>query len=72
MEQVEENVSRYMEELDRADPQPALVPRSRVQHIKENIASPKDQSEGFNELNKQLRETLDQQILLVVVRRHIR
>ncbi|MDB5761626.1 MAG: transposase domain protein, partial [Herminiimonas sp.] len=53
-----------MEELDRADRQPALVTKSRVKHIKEKIDSLKRQIEGFNELNKRLQATPDQQISL--------
>jgi hypothetical protein len=53
-----------MEELDRADRQPALVPDSRVNHVEEKIASLKRQIEGFNELNKRLQATPDQQISL--------
>jgi transposase len=64
IEQLEENISRYMEELDRADRQPALVPDSRVNHVEEKIASLKRQIEGFNELNKRLQATPDQQISL--------
>jgi transposase len=39
IEQVEESIARYMEELDRADRQPEFSTRLRVAHIKEKIAS---------------------------------
>lgn len=62
IEQVEENIARYMEELDRADRQPELTARSRVKHIKDKIAAFKRQIEEFNALGRQLQETPDQQI----------
>jgi transposase len=64
IDQLEENIAQYMEELDRSDRQPALVTKSRVTHIKEKIASLKSQIDGFNELNKQLQEAPDRQISL--------
>jgi len=64
IEQVEESIGRYLEELERADRQPGLVSKVRVEHIKEKIASFKRQIEEFNELGKQLQETPDKQISL--------
>jgi hypothetical protein len=62
IEQVEESIARYMEELDRADRQPELTTKMRVQHIKEKIASFEQQIEDFNALEKQLQQVPDQQI----------
>jgi len=64
IEQLEEGIARYMEELDRADREPALVPETRVLNIKEKIAALKGQIEGLGELDKKLKETPDQQISL--------
>jgi len=64
IQQVEESIARYLEELDRADRQPKLVPKARVDHIKEKIASLRNQIKGFNELGKQLHQAPDQQISL--------
>lgn len=64
IEQLEANIARYLEELDRADRQPELVPEARVSHLQEKIASLKKQIEGFNEINKQLQQTPDKQISL--------
>jgi transposase len=64
IEQLEESISRYMEELDRADRQPALITKPRIEHVKEKIESLKRQIEGFNELNKKLQATPDQQLSL--------
>jgi transposase len=62
IEQVEENIARYMEELDRADRQPELTTRSRIQHINDKIAAFKRQIQKFNALSRQLQVTPDQQI----------
>jgi len=64
IEQLEANIARYLEELDRADRQPELVPEARVSHLKEKIASIKKQIAGFNKINKQLQQTPDKQISL--------
>ena len=64
IEQLEANIARYLEELDRADCQPELVPDTRVSHLKEKIVSIKSQIADFNEINKQLQQTPDKQISL--------
>lgn len=64
IEQLEEGIKRYMEELDRADREPSLVTESRVHRIKEKIAAIKQQIEGLGELDKKLKATPDQQISL--------
>ena len=64
IEQLEANIARYLEELDRADRQPELVPDARVSHLKEKIASIKNQIEKFNEINTQLQQTPGKQISL--------
>ena len=64
IEQLEANIARYLEELDRADRQPELVPDARVLHLEEKIASIKSQIANFNEINKQLQQTPDKQISL--------
>jgi len=64
IEQLEQGISRYMEELDRADREPVLVPETRVLHIKEKIATLKEQIKGLGELDKKVKEAPDQQISL--------
>lgn len=64
IEQLESNIARYLEELDRADRQPEMVSVARVKHIGEKIASLKEQIANFNRLNEQLQKTSDQQISL--------
>ena len=43
MQQLEESIARYLNDLDRADRQPTLVPPDRVAHLKEKIARVKEQ-----------------------------
>src|SRR5471030_1691483 len=64
VEQIEESIKRYMDELDRADRDPALVPTTRVTRIKEKIAGLKEQIESLGELDKKLKRAPDQQISL--------
>ena len=62
IEQVEQSIARYMEELDRTDRQPEFSIRLRVAHIKEKIASLQRQIDEFNALGQQLQQVPDQQI----------
>jgi transposase len=62
IEQVEESIARYMDELERADRQPELTVKSRVEHIKQKIASFKRQIADFNALAEKLQNLPDQQI----------
>ncbi len=64
IEQLEQGISRYMEELDRADREPALIPAPRIKRIKEKIEVLKRQIEDLNALNKHLQEAPDRQISL--------
>lgn len=43
IEQLEQSVARYMDELDRADREPAGVPEGRVAHLKEKIQKVREQ-----------------------------
>ena len=62
IEQVEDSIARYMDELERADRQPDLAVKSRVEHIKQKIDSFKRQIVEFNVLGEQLQNVPDQQI----------
>jgi transposase len=62
IEQVEESIARYLEELERADRQPELTTKPRIEHIKQKIASFKRQIEEFNSLAERLQNTPDQQL----------
>ncbi len=41
-QQLEESIARYLNELDRADREPASVPQARVSRLKEKMAAVKD------------------------------
>jgi len=43
MQQLEESIARYLNDLDRADREPASVPAARVSQLKEKIATVKEQ-----------------------------
>jgi transposase len=62
IEQVEESIARYMEEVDRADRQPELTTHHGMNISRKKIASFKRQIEAFNKVAEQLRMLPDQQI----------
>ena len=64
MQQLEESVARYLNDLDRADREPASVPAARVSHLKEKIATVKEQVQRLRGIAKQLQDAPDQQVSL--------
>ena len=62
MVQLEQNVARYLEELDRADRQPSVVPASRISDLKGKLARVKDQMRKFEQIGEQMEQAPDQQI----------
>jgi transposase len=64
MAQLEESVSRYLAELDRADRSPEAVTEGRVSLLKEKISRIKAQMQRLDEIGRQMRDTPDQQISL--------
>ena len=64
MEQLEQSVERYLTELDRADRDPSLVPAARVEHLKEKLATVKEQMERLREVERRLKEAPDEQVSL--------
>jgi transposase len=62
--QLEESVSRYLAELDRADRSPEAVTEGRVSLLKEKISRIKAQMQRLDEIGRQMRDTPDQQISL--------
>jgi transposase len=64
MQQLEESIARYLNDLDRADREPSLVPADRVSHLKEKIAAVKEQVRKLRRIEKQLQEAPDQQVSL--------
>jgi transposase len=64
MQQLEESIARYLNDLDRADREPASVSAARVSQLKEKIAPVKEQVRKLRRIEQQLQETPDQQISL--------
>ena len=64
MQQLEESIARYLNDLDRADREPASVPAARVSQLKEKIATVKEQVRKLRRIEPQLQETPDQQVSL--------
>jgi transposase len=64
MQQLEDSIARYLNDLDRADREPASVPAARVSQLKEKIATVKEQVRKLRCIEQQLHETPDQQISL--------
>jgi transposase len=64
VQQLEESIGRYMNDLDRADREPATVPAARVSQLKEKIAAVTAQVRKLREIERQLLQTPDQQVSL--------
>src|SRR6202795_3758188 len=64
MAQLEESISRYLAELDRADREPTLVTEGRVSRLKEKVATVKAHMEHLKQIGQQLRAAPDGQISL--------
>ena len=63
-QQLEESVARYLAELDRADRDPALLPEGRAPHLKDKMATLREQMEKLDAIEKQLEAAPDHQISL--------
>jgi hypothetical protein len=64
MAQLEESISRYLAELDRADREPTLVTEGRVSRLKEKFATVKAHLEHLKQIGQQLRAAPDGQVSL--------
>jgi transposase len=64
MQQLEESIARYLNDLDRADREPASVPAARVSQLKEKIATVKEQVRKLRRIEQQLAAAPDQQVSL--------
>src|SRR5215510_2263361 len=58
-EQLEASIARYLDELDRADRDPTLVPASRVAQLKEKIASVRAHVRKLGKISKLVRNVAD-------------
>jgi len=64
MQQLEQNIGRYLAELDRADRDPTLVLPERATRLKEKIAKIKEQMHGLAKVEQQLQASQERQISL--------
>ena len=64
MEQLEQSVGRYLDELDRADREPAAVSEGRVSRLKEKITRIKDRMQRLSQIGVQIQTAPDRQISL--------
>ena len=64
MAQIEESISRYLTELDRADREPTLVGEARVSQLKEKMEAAKAHVQKLREIGDQLQKIPDKQISL--------
>jgi transposase len=64
LKQLEDSVSRYLVELDRADRAPSLVPEERVAHIHRKIRTLKRQMQELREVEARLQAAPDKQVSL--------
>jgi hypothetical protein len=64
MQQVEESIAHYLDELDRADRQPAEVPAVRVAHLKDKLATVRAQAHKLAEIGSRLEAAPDCQVSL--------
>jgi len=62
--QLEESIVRYLNDLDRADREPASVPPARVSQLKEKIVAVKAQVRKLREIEQQMLQAPDQQVSL--------
>jgi transposase len=64
MQQVEESIAHYLDELDRADRQPAEVPAVRVAHLKDKLVTVRAQAQKLAEIGSRLQAAADRQVSL--------
>jgi transposase len=64
MEHLEKAVKQYLDDLDRADREPACVSETRVTHVKEKIAAIRAEMRKLTKIEKELAQTESQQISL--------
>ena len=62
--QIDENIARYLAQLDSADRQGEAVPEAKITRLNEKIAALRQEIGRLNQLNAQIMETEDKQISL--------
>ena len=63
-QQLEESIARYLDDLDRADRDPATAPPARVTQLKEKIAAVKAHIRKLHRIEHEMLQTPDQQVSL--------
>jgi len=64
MQQLEESITRYLAELDRADREPAAVTEVRVTHLQDKVAAVRAQMRRLEQIGEQMAKAPDGQISL--------
>jgi len=64
LQQLEESITRYLAELDRADREPATVTEVRVAHLQDKVATVRAQMRRLKQIGQQMAKTPDGQISL--------
>ena len=64
MQQLEESISRYLAELDRADREPSSVTDVRVTHLQDKLATVKAQMRQLKQVGEQMAKARDGQVSL--------
>src|SRR5215469_4391176 len=64
LEHLEKSVKQYLDDLDRADREPACVPEARVSQLKEKIAAIKAEMRKLTQIKKDLPKVEGQQVSL--------
>src|SRR5438067_4049342 len=63
-QQLEESITRYLAELDRADREPATVTEVRVAHLQDKVAAVRAQMRRLEQIGEQMAKAPDGQISL--------
>lgn len=62
MEQLEESIGRYLDELDRSDREPTAVSEERVARLKDRIGGLKEQMQHLKEIGAEMQAAPDGQV----------
>jgi len=62
VKQLEESAARYLEELDRADREPAQVPQVKVEDLKGKLSKVREQMRTLEDIGDKLKKAPDEQI----------
>jgi transposase len=64
MQQLEESITRYLADLDRADRDPSTVTEARVEHLKAKVETVRAQMQRLKHLGEPMSQTPDEQLSL--------